>query len=429
MYLNNTLWLIADRVLRLSILLLVTVYLARYLGPEVYGQLSYILSFVGLFSAAASLGIDGIVIRELVAKPDKQAELLGTAFTIKIIGALLVSLTVFVSSYWFGNPQQTIKLMLVVSSSLFLDAFNVIDLNFQAKVKSVYSSLARMGHVLSTSALKIFMIYLEAPLSTFVYLILLDAIILSLTYVAANIRFGESIVKWRWNSSIGKQLFTKIRYLVIADIVISIYLKIDKVMIKELLDENALGVYAAACTLSEAWYFVPMAICSSLYPMLIDAKQQSLELYRVRLQQLYNLMVWISLAIIIPVTFLAEPIMQLLYGSAYLAGAPVLSIHIWASLFVFLGVASGKWLLLESKFSVISGRAAAGLAFNVGLNLVFIPKFGLIGAALATLLSQSINGLFYDLYDRGSRSTFRMKVRALLLIDRSMFKLKNSEFR
>jgi len=425
MYLSNTIWLIADRVLRLGVLLLVTIYLARYLGPGNYGELNYILSFVGLFSAAASLGVDGIVIRDLVARPEEKNSLLGTAVIIKFAGAIIVTIIVAIGSFLIGNPTETILLMLVVSSALLLDAFNVIDLNFQARVKSRFASIARMAQVIVSAGLKVLMVFLEAPLEIFVYLLFFDALLLAINYIAAHQWLDESILSWRFDRTIAARLFEQTRYLIFADLIISLYLKVDKVMLKELVDEEALGLYAAACTLSEAWYFIPMAICSSLYPMLIEAKSGSATEYRMKLQQLYNLMVWLSFAIIIPVTFLGTHIMTFLFGEAYRAAGTPLSIHIWSSLFVFLGVASGKWLLIEKKYSIVFGRAAAGLCVNILLNLLLIPRIGLTGAALATLLSQAINGWLYDIFDRDSRTTFNMKLNALLFLDRTMFKLAN----
>jgi len=136
--------------------------------------------------------------------------------------------------------------------------------------------------------------------------------------------------------------------LILSSMVIAIYMKIDQVMIKEMLDAEAVGNYAAAVRLSEAWYFIPMVISSSLFPAIINAKKISEKLYYDRLQKLYNLMVWMAISIALPMTFLSDWIVNLLYGAKYSEAGDVLMIHIWAGVFVFLGVASGKWFVAEN---------------------------------------------------------------------------------
>jgi len=173
----------------------------------------------------------------------------------------------------------------------------------------------------------------------------------------------------------------------LSGMVISIYMKIDQVMIKEMLGAEQVGLYAAAVRLSEAWYFVPMAITSSVFPAIINAKKQSEVLYYQRLQKLYDLMVWLAVAIALPTTFLAPWVIRVLYGEAFLPAAGVLSIHIWAGVFVFLGVASGKWLLTENYTRIAFYRTFIGAIVNVVLNIILIPKYGINGAASATLIS------------------------------------------
>jgi O-antigen/teichoic acid export membrane protein len=176
--------------------------------------------------------------------------------------------------------------------------------------------------------------------------------------------------------------------------------------------EEAVGIYSAALRISQAWYFVPMVIVASVFPSILEAKKHSNEKYLLRFQNLYDLMTFISVAISLLITFLADPIIRILFGNSYAEASAVLSIHIWTSIFVFLGVASGRWFIAENLQILNLQRAVLGAAINVCLNVLLIPNYGAIGAAIATMISFSISGLFFDLIQRGTREMFFMKIRS-----------------
>jgi O-antigen/teichoic acid export membrane protein len=203
--------------------------------------------------------------------------------------------------------------------------------------------------------------------------------------------------------------------LIFGSIAASIYMRIDQVMIKEMLDAEAVGQYAAAVRLSEAWYFIPVVISASLFPAIINAKKVSEKLYYERLQKLYDLMVWTALAIAIPMTFMSDWIVELLYGEKYYQAGSVLMIHIWAGVFVFLGVASGKWLLNENLQKIAFYRTFYGMLINISLNYLLIPKFGIIGAAISTTISYMFAGYLLDISNKKTKQMFFMKTKTILV--------------
>ncbi|MBD3843217.1 MAG: flippase, partial [Campylobacterales bacterium] len=215
--------------------------------------------------------------------------------------------------------------------------------------------------------------------------------------------------------SIAKQLLKDSWPLIFSAIVVMIYMRIDQIMIKEMLGEYEVGIYSAAVRLSEAFYFIPMLITASLFPAILNAKNQSDELYKQRLQRLYTFMVWMAIAIALPMTFLSDWLILLLFGQAYQEAGQVLMIHIWASIFVFLGVASGKWFITENlqRFTLIN--TSVGAILNVGLNLIFIPKFGIVGAAYATVISYGVAAYLINSIWKVSRSNFFMLSKSLFL--------------
>jgi O-antigen/teichoic acid export membrane protein len=180
-----------------------------------------------------------------------------------------------------------------------------------------------------------------------------------------------------------------------------------------MLGAEEVGYYAAAVRLSEAWYFIPIAITSSVFPSIINAKKQGEKLYYQRLQKLYNLMAWLAAAIALPTTFLAPLIIKVLFGEAFLPASGVLSIHIWAGVFVFLGVACSKWFILENYIKKNLYRASIGMISNVILNIILIPLYGIYGAAVATLIGHVAANLAYDFFDKQTYPSLKLKINAL----------------
>lgn len=416
-YMKNSSWLFAEKILRMVVVFFVGVWLARYLGPKQFGLFSYAQSFVGLFMAIASLGLDGILVRELLKYEKKRDKLLGTAFILKFFGAFLVVIFIFFAIQFTENDSYTNRLIFIIASATFLHSFNIIDFYFQSKVLSKYTVYARSGSLAITSTVKIIMILKGASLIAFAWVIVLESIILTIGYIYFYMRQKDlifnkkhfSFLNWQFDIQTALNLLRDSWPLMFSFIAISIYVRIDQVMIKEMLGAEAVGQYAVAARLSEAWYFIPSVIAMSLFPAIINARKRSKELYYLRLQKLYDLMVWMAIVIALPMTFLSDWIINLLYGSEYNQAGSVLMIHIWSGVFVFLGIAFGQYLIAENFTKKALYRTLLGAVSNIILNYFLLPIYGIKGAAVATLLSQFIVNYAYDFFDKDLRLQFKMK--------------------
>jgi O-antigen/teichoic acid export membrane protein len=183
-----------------------------------------------------------------------------------------------------------------------------------------------------------------------------------------------------------------------------------------MLGEKELGIYSSAVKISEAWYFVPMIISSSVFPSILRVRKKSKELYLRRIQMLYDFFTWFTIGVALIVTFLSPYIINILYGSEYAMASTVLSIHIWAGVFVFLGVVNGNYLVSENLTKIIFGRTLVGMILNIILNIFFIPNYGIYGAAFATLLSQLYLGVLSLFVFKKSRMLFFMITKSFNLI-------------
>ena len=413
-YFANTSWILGERILRMGVSLFVGIYVARYLGPERFGLLSYASSFVGIFAALATFGLDEVVVRELVKTPEQREKILGTSFLLKLVGTLLMWAAILVAIPFTENDSQTNILIIIIAFGVLFQAFNVIDLSFQADVKSKYVVHAQFVQLIISSIVKIILVFNEAPLIWFASVFFLDAIVLALGLVFTYLHNSNKIFSWKWSYETSKNLLHDSWPLIFAGIVVSVYMKIDQLMIKEMLGAKEVGLYAAAVKLSEAWYFIPMAIASSLYPAIINARVFQKEVYYQKIQNLFDLMVWIAVSIALPTTFLSTLVVEFLYGKEYLGSSSVLIIHIWTAVFVFLGVASSKYLLAENFIKKTFYRTFIGALLNIIMNYYLIGIIGIQGAAISTLVSHFFAAYLYDFFDKDLRNMFIFKTKSLL---------------
>jgi len=424
-YFFNTGWLMLDKVLRLFLGLFVGVWVARYLGPKNFGILSFAMSFVGLFGAFGKLGLDGIVVRNIVREPEERDEILGTSFVLKLLGSIFLLLAVFIAlQFTSTTTYEKIIVMIIAFGQLFM-SFEVFDFYFQSQVKAKYSGLAGAAGLIASSVARILFILLRLPLIWFAGVVVIEQLTKAVFFLYFYIKQKLQIKNLKFKISCAKKLLQGSWPLILSGLVVMIYMRIDQVMIKEMLDNEAVGQYAAAVRLSEAWYFIPMVISSSLFPAIINAKKVSEELYYARLQRLYDLMVWLAIAIALPMTFLSDWAINLLYGEQYNQAGSVLMIHIWAGVFVFLGVASGKWLLNENLQIFSTVNTSIGAITNVGLNYILIPKIGIVGAAWATLISYFVAAYLSLLFWKKTRPNF-INLSKSILIARMFYVKKNS---
>ena len=415
-YFFNTSWMFSEQVLRIVAGLLVGIYVARYLGPEQFGVYSYAAAFVVLFGAIARMGLDGIVVRDLVNHSEERDVYLGTAFWLKLIGALLTLGLLAIAVQFTSNDATTNLYIFIIASGLVFQSFEVVDSYFQSKALSKYVSIAKLIQLALSSVLKLYFVFIQADLFWFVLVSLVDQISLALSLAFAYWRQKIGSFFGCFDLGTAKAMFRNCWPLILSGIAITIYIRIDQIMIKEMLGEREVGLYSAAVKLSEAWYFVPVIITSSLFPAIVNAKKISQELYHQRLQRLCTLMAWLAIAVALPMTFLADPVVSLLYGQHYREAGSVLMIHIWGAVFVFLGVSSGVFLTVENYTKKSFYRTALGAISNVLFNFALIPRYGINGAAMATVLSQFIANFLYDLFDSSIRNLLIIKARALFPI-------------
>ena len=405
-YFKNTSWMLAEQMLRIISGLFVGVWIARYLGPEQFGILSYVIAFTSIFGGIAKLGLDAVMVRELVNNPEKRDIYLGTAFWLKVLGAFIVMGLIGIIVPFTSNDPRTNVFIFIIAAGLIFQSFEVVEFYFQSQVRAKIVSTCKIIQLVSSSLIKIYFISVGAELIYFVVIVAFDVFALAVSYsIAYKINGNRDFYKC-FNIGVAKKLLHSSWPLMLSAVVVIIYMRIDQIMIKEMLGEYEAGIYSAAIKLSEIFYFIPILITTSLFPAILASKKESEKLYKKRLQWLYTLMFWMAMFIIIPIFFLSNKIIVTIFGAPYQAAGQVIMVHVWASIFVFWGVASGKWFLVENLQVLFLVNTAFGAGINVLLNYKLIPIYGITGAAYATLVSYAVAAYFMNFIFVKTRANF-----------------------
>lgn len=415
--LGNTAWLFSEKILQMALGLLVGAWVARYLGPADFGRYNYILAMVSLFAPIAKLGLDNIIVRDLAQDSEQKREILGTGFVLKAIASLITTI-LLVAVVIFLKPQEPETQMLIGIFALASSfrAMDVVEYWFQSQIASKYVVWTRNAVYLTITLFKVVMIQAQAPLMAFIIILSLEQVFTGVGLAIAYQRSGEPLQQWRIRWQRAKQLLKDSWPLILSGIVIIIYMRIDQVMLEQMQGSESVGIYSAAVKISELWYFIPISIINSIFPAVVQGKTLGEKVYLQRIQKMFNLMAVISYAVAIPITLLSPWVVNLIYGPNYGAAATVLTIHIWAGVFVSSGVARETWLTTEGLMTLSAVMTTLGAAVNVGLNLLLIPSYGGVGAAIATVIAQILAAYLAGAFLPQTRMIFWRQTQALFFV-------------
>lgn len=410
----NTGWLFGDRILRMGTSLVVGVWIARYLGVQQYGLFNYALAFVTLFTPILTLGLDEIVVRHVVRESSNKQEILGTTFWLKFLGGIASVILAVGSSLLLGERDIKISLVAMLAVAGIFRSAEAIELWFQSQVQAKYTVIAKNIAFLLNSLLKVGLILIKAPLLAFAWVTLAEMVMIAIGLVIAYQIKGNSFWLWRWSSTVAKTLLKESLPLIFSGFAIMIFMKIDQIMIGQMIGDQAVGVYSAAVRISELWYFIPAAIVSSVAPSIYAAKDNSEGSYYKRIRQLFQILNCIALVIALPMTFLSDKIIAVMFGSSYAEAGTILAVHIWTSIFVFMGFASSPWFIAEGLNHISLGKTVFGAILNIILNYLLIPPYAGLGAAIATIISQAAAAFFCNAFDRRTQKLFKIQIQSLI---------------
>lgn len=398
-YLKNMSWIFSIKILSMAVSFIATAYIARNLGPSNYGQLSYALSYIGLFGFLSALGIDQVLYRDLVKYPNKKDTYIGTAIYLRTIASIFTILLCTLIAYLFSSSDVSIVLIFLLSLTFIFNTFQLLSYEFQAEAKSKYTTTVSLIIVILLNILKIIVICKGKGVIYLASIILLEPILYAVGFLYFRIKVYGSIKNLSIDFNIAKSMIKDSLPLMFASAFASVYSRIDQVMIKNMIDSTSVGLYDSAVRISELWYFVPSIIVGSLFPAIINARNTSPDLYYIRIKKLLLTLISISALTTLPTALFSKYFILIIFGPSFINALPILNVYIFSNIGACLTLITQHILIIENKSKIILITTFCGMVTNVLLNFYLIPIYGSYGAAIATLISYFIPFLSLFLFN------------------------------
>lgn len=413
---KNAAWLIGGKLAQMLLSFFVGVFTARYLGPGRYGTINYVAAYVAFFTSLCTLGINAVIIKEFTDHPQRQGTAIGTALAMRAVSSALSAVMIFMIILALdGDEPTTLAVAALSSVALLFQIADTFNYWFQSRYQSKVTSIAALAAYAITAAYRIVLLAGKCNVEWFALATSVDHICLAAILVLAYRRHGGPPL--RVSMTVAKELLGKSYHYILAGMMVAIYGQTDKMMLKQMLSEEAVGYYSLAFTVNNMWVFVLAAIIDSLTPTIISLYQVDQAGFCRKNRQLYAIVMYLSFAVALGFTLLGTPFIRLIYGQEYLPAAAPLKIICWYTAFSYLGVARNPWIVcLEQQKHVkyITGGAAL---LNIVLNLLLIPLWGASGAAAASLLTQISTVTVIPWCIQSMRPNVKLMGQALLLRD------------
>jgi len=277
-----------------------------------------------------------------------------------------------------------------VSLTFVFGSFLLLGYEFQAEAKSKYPSIFSTIIIIFLNILKILVIFNDEGVIYLAGLIVLEPILYALGYWYLRTREYGSLKNLKFDGLVAISILKDSFPLIFASAFVAASARIDQVMIKNMMDTESVGLYDSAVRISELLYFVPNIIITALFPAIINSKKVSDELYYKRTKKLFVLVVGISIFLAIPTALLSKYLITIIFGAGFIGAFPVLQIYVWSNIGAAMSILVGSFLVAENMTKIISLTTFCGMITNVILNLILIPKYGMSGAAFASLISYTI---------------------------------------
>lgn len=400
---KNVGWIIGERVMQLLISLIIGALTARYLGPSNYGSLNYTASFVSFFSSIATLGMEGVIIKKMIAEPDAEGDYLGGCLLLRLLSSTFSSVSIVVIVFIL-NPDDSSKILLAFLQSLQLifQSVSILDSWFQRYFKSKYVSIGKFLAYLLMSIYKIILLCTAKSVAWFAFANSLSSFVIAVVLIYFyKLNKGPRITA---DIKRGMSVLTDSYHYILSGLMVALYSQMDKIMIGKMMTDMDVGFYTAATTICNMWIFIPMALIQSFRPTIMELKQSGdNEKYGLRLRQLYSAVIWLCIGVSAVVCIGAPLIIRILYGADYMEASATLRIVIWFETFSMIGTARGVWILCENLNKYVKYYLGIGSVANVIMNALMIPLLGIEGAAIATLFTQIITSLIAPLLFKETR--------------------------
>lgn len=411
---TNASWIILEKIIQMIISFLLSIFTARYLGPGNYGLINYAGAYIAFFNSLCTLGINSVIVKELIENPDEQGLILGTSIFLRSISSLLSAITIIIIVACLDHDEPlTIVVTALCSIGILFNVFDNFNHWFQSRYESKVSSAATLTAYIITSLYKVVLLILQKDIRWFAFASSLDsacmAVFLLFAYRQKN---GQ---KLRVSLEKGKQLLKQSYHYILSGMMVAIYGQTDKMMLKQMLSETSVGYYSLASSVNNMWVFVLAAIIGSMTPTIMRMHSINKREFDRKNRQLYAIVIYLSILVAVMFTIFGRWAITLIWGKECSEAATPLKIICWYTMFSYLGVARNAWVVCEGKQKYLKYISFSAAIFNVFLNLLFIPVLGTAGAAIASLITQILTSFILPSFIKDMRPNTKLMLEALLL--------------
>ena len=410
---QNLFWAVLGKIVNLFGGLLVGIIVARYLGPEQYGLMNYVISYVFLFQTFALFGLDSIEIREEARGQKSYSTIIGTAFFLKLFFGCCCILVAITTSWLMEADSYTTLLIVIYSLVVVLNSLNVIRNYFTAIVQNEYVVKAEISRTLISIAIKLILLMLDANLTWFIVAYLFDFVLLGTGYVMAYRTKIGSLREWHFDMDYAKFLLKESFPLLLTNAAVIIYQRIDQVMIGNMIDKSSVGFFSVAAKFTEVLIFLPMILAQTITPILVQARERSITEYQAKAQQFMNFSFWLSLFASAFVSVIAYWLIRYTFGTAYLPAVAVLQVMAFKAASVALSNTAGAMLVTEGLQRWAICRDGIGCVVCIVLNYLLLPRYGVIAAAFVSIASNIAAGYLADAFIPAYRHLFICQTKTL----------------
>lgn len=403
-----------DYIFSLTASLIVGIAVARYLGPEMYGIIAFATAVYTLLVIIVSLGIDDIIMKDMMQHEEKQGSIQGSALFVKSAAAFLVYGIVFI--YFLINYSgEKLYSVLIITGAVLFQPLSVFSCIFLINAQAKYTSLARMISYTLSSLLKIILIIFKAPVTYFAFAVFIDYAVLYLTVILMYKYKKYTVSGWYIDISYIKYILKSAVPLFTAVLFYTFYQKVTVIIISSMYSDYASGIYSAAARLTEIWYLVPAVLMTAFYPAVVKAKQISEEEYNKRIKALFYVTTVPFILMAFFAALLSPFIIKILYGEKYIESSIVLSLTIWSVPFISFYIISSKWFILENKVKHLLLRSALSFILIIFLGCILGSLYYLKGFSIAVVVSSFISFFLIDLFFKDTRELFFIKLLSIFL--------------
>jgi O-antigen/teichoic acid export membrane protein len=412
---KNASWLIGGRVYNMVLNFIVGLLTARYLGPGNYGLINYAATYTTFFASFCTLGINSVIVKNFVDHPDEEGETIGSAILLRTVSSFLSLLMMLCITMFADKGETTTHLVVgLCGIGVIFQVMDTLNYWFQSRLQSKYATYATMISYTIVSAYKVWLLVTEKNVEWFAVSTSIDYLVVSIVlFIMYRKHSGPKI---SFSKRKARELLQSSYHFILAGLMVSIYGSTDKFMLKQMLSEADVGYYSTAVSICNTWVFVLAAIIDSLYPTILQAFENK-KLFERKNRQLYMIVFYVSFIVSAGFSILANVIIRILYGSAYLPAAMPLRIITWYTAFSYLGVARNAWIVSYNHQKYLKYLYIGAAITNVILNAIVIPHWGASGAAAASLVTQISTIMVFPVLIKELRPNVKLMLEAIRFKD------------